>query len=64
MNTFTAGLALGFMLLQLFGIVYAVNGEPNVAASFAAYMFGLLGCIGLVLGVALIERTHRDRSPD
>jgi hypothetical protein len=58
------GLALGSMLFLLIAIVWAVNGEPNVAASFAGPMMGLLVMIDLIIAVAIIEYIHRDKNHD
>jgi hypothetical protein len=58
------GLSLGFMLFVLMGIVWAVNGEPNVAASFAMPMITLLISIGFVIATAFIEYIHRDKTHD
>lgn len=63
-HSFIRGLSLGAMLFVLFGIVWAVNGEPNVAASFAGPMMSLLAMISLIISVAVIDYTHRDKNHD
>lgn len=58
------GLALGAMLIVLFGLVWAVNGDPNVAASFAGPMFSLLAAIAVVLATAIVERITSHKEDD
>jgi len=54
-------LALAAMLFALFGLVWALCGNPDVAASCAGPIFSLLACVALVLGVAIVERITKDK---